>query len=71
MKVVPEVDLLCPVEYDEVDKIMKSLKNSSAAGPDQLTTLSIKKLRGRLCGIMTSVVNSSFVKEVFSAVVEN
>ena len=64
-KIVPEVDLLLPVEYEEVDKIMRDLKNSSAAGPDQLTTLSIKKLRGRLCGIMTSIVNSSFEKKYF------
>ena len=64
-KTVPEIDLLRPVDEEEVDVIMRRLKNSNAAGPDQLTTIAIKKLRGRISGVITSIINSSFEQKYF------
>ena len=40
-----EVDLLKEISYEEINEVMKGLKNSDASGPNNLTTRTIKKLR--------------------------
>ena len=50
-KHLPEVDLLKEVSYEEINDVIKGLKNSDAAGPDNLKTKTIKKLRPQLHSI--------------------
>ena len=49
----------------EVKYTIKVLKNSDAAGPDDLTTRSIKKLRPILCNQHHSITNKCFRKKYF------
>ena len=59
-KHVPEVDLLKWVEYDEVNDVIKGLKNSDATGPDGLTSQTLKKLRPILRPQLHSITNKCF-----------
>ena len=61
-KHVPEVDLLKWVEYDEVNDVIKGLKNSDATGPDGLTSRTLKKLRPILRPQLHSITNKCFEK---------
>ena len=59
-KHVPEVDLLKWVEYDEVNDVIKGLKNSDATDPDGLTSQTLKKLRPILRPQLHSITNKCF-----------
>ena len=63
-KHVPEVDLLEWVEYDEIDEVIKGLRNTDATGPDGLTTRTLKKLRPILRPQLHAIMNKSFRQKV-------
>ena len=62
-KIIPEVDLLEPVSIEEINEVIKGLKNTDAAGPDNLTTRTIKKLRPILKPQLHSITNKSFCQK--------
>ena len=59
-KHVPEVDLHKWVEYDEVNDIIKGLKNLDARGPDGLTSQILKKLRPQLHSITNKCFQNTY-----------
>ena len=59
-KHVPEVDLHKWVEYDEVNDIIKGLKNLDTRGPDGLTSRILKKLRPQLHSITNKCFQNTY-----------